>query len=103
MLSTRSRKRSSPPAWVCRRAGCSLIDGSIFCMRDYGVAVFRPCAECRLLLGVLIAPHQLEEADRVPHRMNTAHFVRVDGADRHGRDSEALATRDKEHLGLVFE
>ncbi len=50
----------------------------------------------------LVAAHQLQETERIPHGMDAAHFIGVDGADRHRADAEALPAHLDQHLGLVF-
>ncbi len=57
----------------------------------------------RLPLQIPIAPHQFEETHGIPHRIDAADFVGIDGRDRNRCDAMAFPARDDEHFGLVLE
>ena len=54
-------------------------------------------------LQFLVAPHQFEEAERIPDGMDAADFVRINGRDRHRFDVAPFAAGDNQHLGFVVE
>ena len=70
--------------------------------------VFRISEELRLRLNqsaaeCSVAPHQLEKTNCVAHRMNLAHLIGVNGANRNGFDPVTLAAGDDEHFSFIIE
>src|SRR4029077_3126454 len=70
---------------------------------DCGGALCRSVQPTWLPLQIPIAPHQFEETHGIPHRIDAADFVGIDGRDRNRCDAMAFPARDDQHFGFVLE
>ena len=54
-------------------------------------------------LQLLVSPHQLEETQRVAHRVDAANFIGINCGNGNGGDAMPFPARDDEHFAFVFE
>ena len=50
-----------------------------------------------------VSPHQLEETQRVTHRVDAANFIGIDRGNGNGCDALPFPARNDEHFRFVFE